>query len=282
MTNGARRGWLRTALREPLVHFLLGGAALFLFFACRGNPADADSRTITVTQQQVEQLAANWTRTWQRPPSPTELDGLIRDAIKEEVYYREGLRLGLDQDDAIIRRRMRTKMEFLARSELEQAVPDDATLQALLDRNPSAYARDARFSFDQIFLNAQDRDAARERASALRQELAAGADWRTLGDVLSLPRSIEALERRQVAADFGDAFAAGLAGAPQGAWHGPVASGFGLHLVRVRAVTAAEKPKLSDVRQMVLNDWRATTQKAREAKAYQALLDSYTVRIARP
>lgn len=273
---------LRAAFKEPLVHFLLAGLALFLFFAWRGGAVDPESRTITITEAQVERLAANWAQTWQRPPTQAEIDGLIRDYVKEEVYYREGLRLGLDQDDMIIRRRIRSKMEFLASSELENEAPTDATLQALLDKNPQAYAADARYSFDQIYLTAQDETAARTRATQMLASLNKGADWQTLGDSISLPRSPDNIDRARIAADFGDEFAAALAGLKPGNWTGPVASGFGLHLVRIRAVQASAKPRLADVRQKLENDWRAQTVKDREAKAYQALLDGYTVKIAKP
>lgn len=271
---------LRAALKEPLVHFLLAGLALFLFFAWRGDAVDPESRTITITEQQVERLAASWAQTWQRPPAQDEIDGLIRDYVKEEVYYREGLRMGLDQDDTIIRRRIRSKMEFLASSELENEAPDDATLQALLDKNPQAYAADARYSFDQIYLAAQDGAAA--GAAEMLAALNKGADWQKLGDAISLPRSPEAVDRTRIATEFGEDFAASLAGIKPGQWAGPVPSGFGLHLVRMRKVEASAKPKLAEVRQKLENDWRAQTVKYREAKAYQTLLDSYTIRIAKP
>lgn len=273
---------LRAALKEPLVHFLLAGLVLFLFFAWRGDAVDPESRTITITEEQVERLAANWTQTWQRPPTETEIDGLIRDFVKEEVYYREGLRLGLEQDDAIIRRRIRSKMEFLAFSELENEVPGDAVLQALLDKNPQAYALDARYSFDQIYIAAQDEAAARARATQMLAALKTGADWQKLGDAISLPRSPQNVDRTRIASDFGDEFAASLGGIKPGQWAGPIASGFGLHLVRIGAVQASAKPKLTDVRQKLENDWRAQTVKDREAKAYQTLLDSYTIKIAKP
>lgn len=276
------RDQLRAALKEPLVHFLLAGLALFLFFAWRGDAIDPESRTITITEAQVERLAAGWTQTWQRPPTQAEIDGLIRDHVKEEVYYREGIRLGLDQDDTIIRRRIRSKMEFLASSELENEAPDDATLQALLDKSPKAYAADARYSFDQIYLATQDEAAARARATQILAALNTGTDWQKLGDSISLPRSPDNVDRTRIASDFGDEFAASLAGLKAGSWSGPVASGFGLHIVRIRTAQASSKPRLADVRQKLENDWRAQTVKDREAKAYQALLDSYTIRIAKP
>jgi peptidyl-prolyl cis-trans isomerase C len=273
---------LRAVFGEPLVHFLLAGLALFLFFAWRGDAVDPESRTITITEQQVERLAASWAQTWQRPATQAEIDGLIRDHVKEEVYYREGLRMGLDQDDSIIRRRIRSKMEFLASSQVENEAPSDAALQAMLDKKTHVYAADARYSFDQIYLAAQDEAAARARATQMLAALNKGTDLQKLGDAISLPRSPDDVDRARIALDFGDDFAAALAGLKVGAWAGPVVSGFGLHLVRIRAVQASTKPKLADVRQSVENDWRAQTAKDREAKAYQALLDSYTIKIAKP
>jgi peptidyl-prolyl cis-trans isomerase C len=267
---------MRAWLREPLVHFLAAGLAVFAFSAWRGEAVDPASRAIEIDAAQVGVLADRFAQTWQRAPNAAELDGLIRDHIKEEVYYREALRLGLEADDAIIRRRLRAKMEYLATAQAETIAADDATLQRYLAANAMRYAAGARVSFDQIYLG-DSGDAA-----AAQAQLARGGDWQKLGEAISLARSVEDADRGQIARDFGEGFAAALAGVKPGEWAGPVASGFGQHLVRVRAVAAGKAPALSDVRQRVENDWRAETAKAREAKAYQALLDGYTITIAKP
>ena len=113
-------------LREPLVHFLVAGAAVFWLFG--GAADDPSDRSITVTEPQINVLAKQWEATWQREPTPAEVDGLIRDHIKDEVYYREALRLGLDEGDIIMRRRMRSKMEFLVAAQSEGEAPSDAAL----------------------------------------------------------------------------------------------------------------------------------------------------------
>jgi hypothetical protein len=261
-------------LREPLVHFLLAGLAIFAFFAIRGEPVDPASRTIVIDEGKVQRLVAGWQQTWQRAPTQAEIDALIREAIKEEIYYREALRLGLDEDDPGIRRRLRLKMEYLAGAAVEDAVPSDAVLQQWLDSNAARYASDAAFSFDQIYLGA---DAA--AAPAVRAALRGGGDWRQLGTRLSLPASLEASPRSEVARQFGDGFAAALAAAKPGEWTGPLASGFGQHLVLLRAVTVPKPPVLAEVRQAVENDWRAATLEARRAAAYQALLDGYDIQL---
>jgi peptidyl-prolyl cis-trans isomerase C len=198
------------------------------------------------------------------------------------VYYREAKRMGIDEDDIIIRRRLRMKMEALATAEAESTDPDDATLQAWLDKHPQKYARDVRYSFDQIYLRSSGVVAAQDKAASLLSRLREGAEWQGLGDRISLPRSLQNASTTDIIREFGDDFAVALKGQEQGKWMGPIQSGFGLHLVRIRDVALSAKPALSDVRQAVSNDWRQATIKERESRAYQALLDGYTIRIAKP
>ena len=274
---------LRSLSHEPLAHFLLGGLAIFLFFAWRGTEVDPASRTIVIDEPQVERLATQFSRTFRRTPTTQEIDGLIRDYIKEEVYNREALRLGLDRDDTVIRQRLRQKMEFLARSSAESEQPSDADLQRMLDANPAKYGSGAVISFDQIYLG--EGAIAEARAKALLARLGRTDNWRGLGDPLSVPASMERATQADIERQFGDIFAselASLASEPAEVWRGPVPSGFGAHLVRLRAATLPQPPKLSEVRQQVENDWRAATIDRREAAAYQALLDGYTIRIEKP
>ncbi|WP_158241490.1 peptidyl-prolyl cis-trans isomerase [Novosphingobium sp. TH158] len=269
---------LRAILREPLVHFLIAGLALFAWFAWRGTEADPASRTISVDKALVTRLAANWQQTWQRPPGKAELDRLIEDHVREEIYYREALRLGLDRDDTVIRRRLRAKMEFLAQSQADALQPDEAELEAWLRANAARYAGDARLSFDQVYIAT----GGEARARQVLARLNGGADWRGSGDAISLPASLEAQPRARVAADFGEGFAEALAKAPGGAWQGPVQSGFGLHLVRLRGMAAGRLPPLADVRRQVENDWRAARAQELEQQAFAALRRDYTVRIDQP
>ncbi len=273
---------VRELAREPLAHFLIAGALVFLVASWRGSVVDPADRTITIDEAKVTWLARQFEQTWQRTPSPAEIDQLIRDYVKEEVYYREALRMGLDQDDPIIRRRLRSKMEFLASSEVESTVPDNVELQALLDKNPARYATQARFSFDQVYLGDASDDAVRDAASGVLVQLKRGENPARLSRAISLPASLEDADADSVTRRFGDDFAPALAKAPIGTWIGPVASGYGLHLVRVRKAEAGVKPKLADVRQRVENDWRAETLETRTARAYQVLLDGYRVKIEKP
>ena len=265
-------GWTR----EPLVHFLAAGAALFALFAWMGEDVDPASRTITVTQEDRARLALQWERTFARPPTDGELDALTEQFVREEVLYREALRLGLDRDDAVVRKRMATKMDFLATSAAETAQPGDAVLQKWLEDHPTRFASDARFTFDQLYF------AERPAADAALKRLAAGAGGEAAGESISLPATASDMPRTNVSSHFGEQFAASLDTlAPGQSWQGPVLSGFGWHLVRVTGRHASRVPKLSEVRQQVENDWRAATAKARRDEGYAILRDAYEVEIER-
>lgn len=266
--------WLKQALREPLVHFLAAGSALFLLMAQFGGGENLD-RSITINEAAVSRLASEWQQTWQRPPSEAELDNLIRDYIKEEVYFREAMRLGLDADDPVIRRRLRAKMEFLATSEIQNMEPSDATLARYYAANQVRYAEKPAYSFDQKFLGEDEGNA-----QASIKALSTGKLMQA--QPLSIAGSMENAAWDSIARQYGDEFPQSLRRLPVGRWSGPVQSGFGWHAVRVRKVIASGTPPMSDIRQRVSNDWQSETQATREAAAYQALLDGYAIHIAKP
>jgi hypothetical protein len=147
-------------LREPLLHFFVAGVALFAVWEGRSSAGAARADRIVVSAATVETLAGNWARIRQRPPTPTELEGLIDDHIREEVLYREALALGLDKDDTIIRRRLRQKLEFVSEDVAAQVEPTEAQLEAYLSQNPDAFRVDPRHAFRHVYLSPGRRGAA--------------------------------------------------------------------------------------------------------------------------
>jgi len=170
---------MKRLLREPLVHFLLIGTALFLAFDLAGKRDDGAPGTIVITREQLASLASGFTRTWQRPPTDEEMEGLIQNRLREEVFCREALALGLDKDDAVIRRRLRQKMEFVSEDLAAQGEPTDAELGAYLKEHPNEFRASTNGSVPEL---ATIRDAVR-REWINRQRLAANeAFYRELLD----------------------------------------------------------------------------------------------------
>src|SRR3981081_3420142 len=140
-------------LREPLVHFLILGAVLLFTSNLVNKRTRGDTRKSIVTQGQIEHLEDTFTRANQRPPTEQEMEGLLRDYIREEVYYREALVLGLDRDDVPIRQRLRQKMEFISEDVAAQAQPTEEQLRSYLKNHPDKFRVDQSFSFIQVYLN---------------------------------------------------------------------------------------------------------------------------------
>jgi len=268
-------------LKEPLFHFLLLGAAIFgghrLVAGGRATAPD----DIVVTQGRIDALTAAFTRTWQRPPTASERDGLIRDYIREEVYAREAIALGLDKDDVVIRRRLRQKLEFVSEDVLEPPEPTDDQLRAYLTSHPDAFRVEARFTFRHIFLNGERRgeELARDAARLLAQLRLPGTDPDTLGDPFLLDRRFDALPAGLVAEQFGEQFAATLAEVPTGQWVGPVASAYGSHLVFVAQRTGGRVLALEEVGDAVRREWVNAQRAESSERFYQGLLKSYSVTI---
>jgi hypothetical protein len=266
----------RRVLREPLLHFLLLGLALFLYYG-RVAPDDDGGKRIVVSQAQVDLLSTQFQATWSRPPTPDELNGLVESYIRDEILYREGRRLGLDQDDAVIKRRVRQKLDVMIEESIAQNSPTDADLQAYLDANPETFRKPPVVSFEQVYFGAEgDVDSKLARArSALQQ----GADPATLGQPTLLPARQDRMPLDLVARDFGKEFADSVAGLTVGEWSQPVSSGFGMHLVRLNAVEPAQLPALDAVRDIVAREWENARRKRAQASALAELRKQYEVEI---
>ena len=279
---------LKGLLREPLLHFLLLGALLFALDAWLRQPAGSDTDTeIVVGAARINILAQNFKRTWQRLPTRAELEGLVADYVREEVLYREALALGLDRDDTIIRRRLRQKMEFVSDEAAALDTPTDAELAEYLAANADVFRIEPRATFAQVFLDPRKREGTLEADTARLREALNQAGGAALplevGDSLLLlqPR-YDDLAPGGVARLFGDAFAEALFAQPVGQWVGPIASSYGIHLVRLEALTPGRVPDLAEVRPLVEREWANVRRKELSDAFYESLRAKYQVTIRMP
>jgi len=277
---------MRHLLREPLLHFLVGGALLFVLYGMvADDPAYAPDR-IVVDEARVMSLAGGFQRTWMRLPSSDELDELVREFINEEILYREALALGLDRDDSVIRRRMRQKMEFLHADLAEIEKPSEADLVAFLSANPERFAQQARVSFRQVYVNPDTGPRApRDRANDILETLRAkGSEARVddQGDPTLLPHAMEMASESAIAAAFGSEFAGDVLASADNGWTGPLASSFGLHLIRVDARTPARVPELGEIRRQVEREYETVQRSDADQQFLQMLRAQYEIEVRLP
>lgn len=280
------RGRLRAALREPLVHFLVLGAALFLAWPLMSGRVAPPPNQIVISAGQMQRAVDIFVKTNQRLPTAAEMSNLAEQEIQTEVEYREGLALGLDRDDEIIRRRIAQKLRFMVQDIVDQSAPSDAELQRFLDTHANDFGAEPQFAFSQVYLNPDrhgaslPQDAAKllTRLNTSDGRLNYGVD----SDVLPVPNDFEATPLHSIAGIFGDAFAQALASQKPGAWVGPVPSGYGMHLVLVRQIIPASAPRLRDVRAAVLREWSSAKRVEMNARTYQHMRAKYDIRVDMP
>jgi hypothetical protein len=265
--------------------FLLGAAIFAVYGVATRHKTDKPGEII-VTQGTLENIVTGFSRTWQRPPTEEELQGLVRDYIREEAAYREALALGLDRDDMIVRRRLRQKLEFLSDELATRTEPSGAELQSFLQTHTGLSQSEPLFSFRQIYFNPRlhGGNLHRDMGRALEDLERAGSRANTtdLGDPSLLERSFENASLSDVKRTFGDQFASAVSALQLGMWQGPIDSGYGTHLVFVAQRSGGRLPALDEARDQVRREWLDARRREATDKFYQAILSRYKVKIELP
>jgi hypothetical protein len=276
---------MKAFIKEPLVHFLLIGAVLFLIFKVYDDPAGSQSSQIIITDGQIEFLKANYARTRQRTPSKEEEQGLIDNYLREEILYREALALGFDKDDSVVRNRLRQKMDLMSDELAGIAVPTDAQLQQFLKNNSEKFRTEPQIAFRHIFIDIAHRGIAAEdeaeRILSLLSDEGDRTNPETLGDRLMQPQSFGLTRVSEIAKLFGKPFILELTKLTPGQWTGPIQSGYGLHLILVSDYVADSLPQLDEIRGTVEWEWSAANKKELKENIYNELRKKYTVEFER-
>ena len=269
-----------------MLHFLLAGAGIYLLFGLFGNPDSdedvTDQNTIVITKGEVDWLAETWQSRWNRPPTQPELDGLVKQYLRETVLYREALSMGLDKDDTIIRRRLAQKLEFLAKDLIQPEVPTEEQLKAYFAEDIQEYRQPGLITFTHIYLDPDKRDEATlSDARKLKAKLIADqqdpAELKGVGDPFMLQRYYPERTKLELSKLFGGEFAEEVMQLETETWQGPVLSGYGTHLVYVHARLEFPDPEFEQVAERVAEDWINARRAEMNDEYIDSLLSRYTV-----
>ena len=271
----------RRLLRDPLVHFLGVGGLLFGIYALVG-PSRPGGDSIVITKAAIAEMTRQQATLAGRPVTKDELAALIESRIRDEVFYREGLTMGLDRNDLVIERRVRQKYELIAEEE-DSVEPSDADLEAYLRAQPERFRQPPDVTFAQIIIPAEGPGTmSAERLALLRKRLEAGADPLSIGQPTQLPLRVDDTPLDLVARAFGGPFAESLLAIPVGSWQGPVASGYGAHFVRLDRRTLKPTPRLQDVRSEVQREWENARRERTRAERFAQLRKQYRIVVETP
>jgi hypothetical protein len=274
----------RRLLTEPLIHFLLIGMAIFAVYEIVVDPNPDNQDRIQLTGRDISSMADAWQSRWNRPPTSQELQGLIDETIREQIMYREALKLGLDNNDIIVRRRLAQKMDFLFRDLAAPGEPTDDMLEAFLADNAERFEFPPRYSFTHVYLNPDKRvTEINENARTLLDSLRAGSsNAAEAGDRFMLNQEFSDYSHNEVARVMGARFADALAETEPGSWQGPVISGYGLHLVYIQQVIPARMPDLSEIRERLVTEFHTDQQRMANEALYSELRARYEIIIEMP
>ena len=270
-------------VREPLVQFLLIGTGIYaLYFLYGEAPLEEQERTIVITADYVSSLNESFAKRWNRPPTDEEMQGLVDEYVRESLLYREALAMGLDKGDHIIRRRLAQKLEFLTNDMIKLAPPDDSVLQQYLNDNIEKFRSSDLLTFAQIFIDPDRRgDSALADAASLLESLrAAGEPTEAtfeLGDRFMLQNAFSDASTHEIQRQMGQEFTDALLQLEAGQWHGPVLSGYGIHLVYVANHSVAADPQLDDVRDKLVIEYTHEQTQKFNAEYLDVLRERYTI-----
>ncbi len=280
---------MRRLLREPLVHFLLIGAVLFGLYSLTqsGRPATASSKEIRLSPDEIAQLTLLYQSQWRRQPTPQELARMVENKVQQEILYREALAMGLDRDDEIVKRRMAQKMQFLAEDVAAAREPTTAELQGWFEKNSATFAQPGRVGFRHLYFSTDRRGArARDDAAGALAKLAGEPEDSKLAATLADPFMFQDYYRdrapENLGKEFGPQFALAVAKLAPGSWQGPIASGYGWHLVFVDTVIPGRGPAFEEVEPDVKAAWLAERKALAWQQTYKDLRAKYTVLLPAP
>ncbi|WEK46239.1 MAG: peptidyl-prolyl cis-trans isomerase [Candidatus Andeanibacterium colombiense] len=276
LRNFLARPRVRAILREPLTHFLLFGILIFL--VAHGIEARSKRYTIDVGPADVTRIVNSFEQQYGSEPDPVQIRTMIDNYIREEIYLREGLALGLDKNDEIVRRRVAQKYDFLQQDMAVPREPAEAQLRGFYASHRADFKLPERRSFDQVYFSIDQRgeDAARSLAEIALAKLDRGE--KAAGDEFPGPPVVSNLSQEEANRLFGgDSFAPHVFKAPQGRWTGPLRSGFGWHLVRVSQIEPSRARSFDEARGDVRLAWIEADRQARNRVAYDELRRRYTI-----
>jgi hypothetical protein len=234
-------------IKDPVASFIAAGAAIYFLSAAF---SESESQTvIELNESDIERLTYNWRQQKNKEPSRSDLKKIVEDYVKDEIYFRESKRLGLDVDDAIIRRRLVQKLTFLTEDIARSQPVDEETLKSYFEQNKEDYRIPARFSFSHQFFSSDLReDPEADAAASLKVE-------REKGDPFMLRKEYKSISLERIEGLFGNEFAEAMPGLTlDPGWQGPVKSAFGWHTIKLCKKENSYVPRFSEVRQRVASD----------------------------
>ena len=258
-----------------ILGMLFLGVTLYLF----QDDRDQDQFVIQVTSAEREHLADQWLFQFGTEPTQDELDTLIAEWTIEEAMVREARRMGLDENDTIIRSRLRQKLEFLTSDQGETQPIAEIEIRAFFLEHRDLYEIPETINFRHVFFSGEKRENPRQDAEAALQSID-DDNWESFGDPFHLSSSYTDTSYIEIRREMGYRFETAILNATDGEWHGPVTSWYGIHLIHVGQRTPSRPAEYESVREQVKRDLQLQRNDDAQTNYIDEIVAKYRVEIA--
>jgi len=264
-------------LQEPLLHFTVAGSLLFFYLSSTDTTTKPQ---VVITEGKIKHLRAQFAKTRQREPSKDELKALIDNQIRLDLAFEQGVQMGLVENDSIIKRRVKQKIEFMLTDSISSIEPSKEELQSYLDAHKDTYMIEPIYDFEHIYINPEKHENTDAYIAKLHMMILNDV-YEGDGDSIMLERTFTQITTAQIARLFGRKFAKSLDDIYLGSWQGPVKSGYGFHLVKIDKKIPSHLATLDEMGEIVKRDYRNDAQKRAIDSFYEELKTHYTVTVAK-
>ena len=265
-------------IREPISLFIILGVLLFIIYEWTTFYYEQKNKRITVTDVQIEVLKETFTKTWNREPTEQELNAQIENFIKDEIFYKEAVALGLDKSDIAVKRRLRQIMEMMM-DDMATVYPSEDQLKKYLSENPDKFRRDPVISFRHIYFSTDNREQAEEILGKLRDSLPVNEE--SIDGLALIPNELYQEHFSGVERLFGNSFTEEVFKLEAGSWQGPIESAYGFHLVLISQITQGFVPDLSEIWDEVEREWSVEKKMQVKDQQFQRIKANYTIRFVK-
>jgi hypothetical protein len=266
---------MKNFFNAPILLTTIIGIVLFILYSQVANYYEKKNRQIIVSESQIGLLKEAFTQTWNRPPTQDELQGLINNHIKDEVYYKEAVALGLDKTDPAVKRRLRQLMELIL-DDNAQVYPSEDQLLEYMNENSDRFKSDALISFRHVYFKPAENEIAEETLDGLQNGTIMDLE---AGSMIMIPGEFENETSSVIESTFGKDFAHDVYQLEVSSWQGPIRSAYGWHLVLITSMTESELPDLNDIWDKVEREWTFERKEAIMEEQYQKIQDQYLITI---
>lgn len=266
---------MRKLLREPLVHFILIGIALFVGHHFWAKWVARQDYIIEVTPQEIEHQLFLFADQFKRQPTKEDRLGLLLGYIEEEILVREALKNGLD-NDTVVRRALAQKMRVKLTENTPPPLPDDAALETWFEQNRDRFNSPPKRALTHVYFSPAEHEDVEEAAGLALTEIT-NENWRSFGNPFIESNPVTLTDQTGLTNRFGPSFAKSVFELPgDNQWHGPINSAFGMHLVRIDEKRDKNSPVFNDVKPQVIKAWQNDALRSENAQRLEDLIEQYT------